>query len=104
MPPIGKITARHGLLISARFQAESEWKSQIFSAMFKNADREGDACVDVISTQHLKDECSAVPPGLSGSVAPSIVTVGTFTMGFCARRSSSDCNAGSPASRPNTLR
>src|SRR6266404_4426987 len=43
------------------------------------------------------------PTGLE-RVAPSIVTVGTFTVGLCARWSSSGCNAGSPASRPKTQR
>ena len=33
MPPIGTITARHGLLISARFQAEFERESQTLSAI-----------------------------------------------------------------------
>ncbi|WP_419687733.1 hypothetical protein ACN22W_26660 [Burkholderia theae] len=42
---------------------ESEWKSQSVAALFKNADREGDACVDALYTQHLKDAVSACNNG-----------------------------------------
>ena len=45
--------------------------------------------------------------GLVGDLAlkgDRIVAVGTFTVGICARRSSSGCNAGSPASRPKAQR
>lgn len=42
---------------------ESEWKSQTVAAVFKDANREDDACVDVLYTQHLKDALSACKSG-----------------------------------------
>jgi hypothetical protein len=42
---------------------ESEWKSQTIAAVFKDADREDNACVDALYTQHLKDAISACKSG-----------------------------------------
>ncbi|NTZ88805.1 hypothetical protein FCJ61_38935 [Burkholderia metallica] len=49
--------------LSESTRYETEWKSQTVTALFRDSDRAGDACLDALYTQHLKDTVSACKDG-----------------------------------------